>query len=102
MKEKINYLTFTGVILILVVLVFFYYDWKSSRDFSLQPISTIQENAPAGILKNIFLISPQVKKSSTGICHERGISPHYDRTQNYTSYNSVQECLDSGGRSPLR
>lgn len=102
MKEKINYLTFAGVILILVVLVFFYYDWKSSRDLSLQPICTIQEKTSANILKNIFSISPQVKKSSTGICHERGISPHYDRTQNYTSYNSAQKCLDSGGRLPLR
>lgn len=102
MKDKINYLTLAGVILILIVLVSFYYDWRSNRNLSSQPTSTIQEKTSAGILKNIFSASPQVKKSSTGICHEKGVSLHYGRTQNYTSYNSIQECLDSGGRLPLR
>jgi len=63
MKEKINYLTLAGVILILIVLVFFYYDWRSSRNFSSQPTDTIQEKTSAGILKNIFSTSPQVKKA---------------------------------------
>ncbi len=44
---------------------------------------------------------PQVKKSSTGICHERG-STYYDRTLNYIPYDSIQACLLSGGRLPLR
>jgi micrococcal nuclease len=43
---------------------------------------------------------PQVKKSSSGICHEKGISQYYDRTTNYTPYNSIAECLASGGRLP--
>jgi hypothetical protein len=42
---------------------------------------------------------PQVKKSSTGICHEKGTT-YYARTQNYTPYASIQACLDSGGRLP--
>ena len=102
MKDKINYLTFGMVVLILIVLVIFYQDWRNSRNFSSQPTSTIQEKTSAGILDNIFSTSPRVKKSSTGICHEKGVSVHYDRTQNYTPYNSVQECLDSGGRLPVR
>jgi len=102
MKEKINYLTFGVVILILIVLVIFYQDWKSGRSFSSQPTPTVQEKTSGGILDSIFSTSPRVKKSSTGICHEKGVSLHYDRIQNYTPYDSVQECLDSGGRLPLR
>lgn len=41
----------------------------------------------------------QVKKSSTGICHEKGTT-YYERTKNFTSYNSIEECLNSGGRLP--
>ncbi len=42
---------------------------------------------------------PAVKKSSTGICHAQG-TQHYDRTSKYTPYNSLDACLDSGGRLP--
>jgi micrococcal nuclease len=45
--------------------------------------------------------SEVVKKSSTGICHAPGTT-YYVKTKNFTAYNSVQECLDSGGRLPLR
>lgn len=42
---------------------------------------------------------PEVKKSKTNICHIRG-STYYERTANYTSYNSIDECINSGGRLP--
>lgn len=42
-----------------------------------------------------------VKKSSTSICHAPGTT-YYDRTTNFTAYASVQACLNSGGRLPLR
>lgn len=48
-----------------------------------------------------FTSEPQVKKSTTGICHEKGTT-YYSRTTNFTPYNSIQECLNSGGRLPLR
>ncbi|MBU0580401.1 MAG: hypothetical protein KKA19_04415 [Candidatus Margulisbacteria bacterium] len=44
---------------------------------------------------------PIVKKSTSGICHEDG-STYYDRTKNFTPYDSIDECLDSGGRLPKR
>lgn len=44
---------------------------------------------------------PQVKKSTTGICHEKG-STYYIQTKNYTPYNSIDECLASGGRLPKK
>ncbi len=45
--------------------------------------------------------SPAVKKSDTGICHEEGTS-YYKNTKKFTSYNSMDECLKSGGRLPKK
>ncbi|GEM_PF-1417986 len=42
-----------------------------------------------------------VKKSTNDICHAPGTT-YYDKTTNYTTYNSVDECLASGGRLPKR
>lgn len=42
-----------------------------------------------------------VKKSTNDICHAPGTT-YYDKTTNYTAYNSVDECLASGGRLPKR
>lgn len=42
---------------------------------------------------------PEVKKSSTGICHAKG-TRYYNSTLKYTSFNSVNDCLSSGGRLP--
>jgi micrococcal nuclease len=40
-----------------------------------------------------------VKKSNSDICHAPGTT-YYDRTKNFTPYDTVQACLDSGGRLP--
>lgn len=45
--------------------------------------------------------SPAVKKSDTGICHEEGTN-YYKNTKNFTSYDSIDECLNSGGRLPKK
>lgn len=42
-----------------------------------------------------------VKKSKTGICHAPGTT-YYSRTKYFTPYNSLQACLNSGGRLPKR
>lgn len=42
---------------------------------------------------------PEVKKSKTDICHARGTT-YYERTTNYTPYNTIDECINSGGRLP--
>ncbi len=42
---------------------------------------------------------PQVKKSSTGICHEKGTT-YYERTKTFIPYSSIEDCLSSGGRMP--
>ena len=53
----------------------------------------------------LFLIScdniqnPNVKKSTSGICHEIG-SQYYKQTKKYESFNTIEDCLNSGGRLP--
>ncbi len=44
---------------------------------------------------------PPVKKSSTSICHAKG-STYYAQTKRFTPYNTIEECLKSGGRLPKR
>lgn len=41
----------------------------------------------------------QVKKSSSGICHEPG-SEYYDRTKDFEPYKTLADCVKSGGRAP--
>ena len=43
--------------------------------------------------------NPNVKKSSSGICHEKG-SQYYKQTKKFESFSSIQDCLNSGGRLP--
>ena len=60
---------------------------------------------PKFLLLLLFLIScdniqnPNVKKSSSDICHEKG-SQYYKQTKNYESFNTIEDCLISGGRLP--
>ncbi len=42
-----------------------------------------------------------VKKSKTSICHAPG-STYYSRTTNFTSFDTIEACLASGGRLPER
>ncbi len=44
---------------------------------------------------------PAVKKSNTGICHQKGTN-FYNNTKNFTSFDSISACLDSGGRLPKK
>lgn len=41
----------------------------------------------------------KVKQSTSGICHDTS-SPHYERTQNYQAFESMDECLANNGRLP--
>lgn len=42
-----------------------------------------------------------VKKSTTNICHKKG-SKYYDQTKHFRAFNSIQECIESGGRLPKK
>ncbi len=45
--------------------------------------------------------NPPVKKSRTGICHEYK-SKYYDQTKHFEVFQSLDECINSGGRLPKR
>ena len=42
-----------------------------------------------------------VKKSPSGVCHCPG-GQFYERTTNFTEYETIEACLDSDGREPQR
>lgn len=41
------------------------------------------------------------RKSRSGICHEKGVSPYYNKTSPKQSYASVNECLASSKKARL-
>jgi hypothetical protein len=42
---------------------------------------------------------PPVKKSDAGICHDAS-SSSYSNTKKFTPFNSLDECVKSGGKLP--
>ena len=48
---------------------------------------------------NIQNKNPNVKKSTTGICHKKG-SQYFKQTKNFISFDTIAACLESGGRLP--
>ncbi|AEY02974.1 hypothetical protein GU3_16344 (plasmid) [Oceanimonas sp. GK1] len=44
-------------------------------------------------------IHAAIKQSSSGICHPPE-SPHYERTKNFRSFDTLEACLNAGGRLP--
>lgn len=55
------------------------------------PFSAPVQNTSGGV----------VKKSSTGICHAPGTT-YYIQTKSFTSFDTIEACLASGGRLPKR
>ena len=51
------------------------------------------------ILFSISADADLVKKSNSGLCHPPE-SRWYERTKNYTGYDSIEACLDADGRLP--
>ena len=43
--------------------------------------------------------NPPVKMSKSEICHATD-SSYYNRTKNFTAYETLDECLENGGRLP--
>ena len=53
------------------------------------------------ILVSVQAADPPVKKSISGICHDTK-SSYYTQTKNFTPFNTIDECLKSGGRLPKK
>jgi hypothetical protein len=45
--------------------------------------------------------SVPVKKSKTNICHKKG-SKYYEQTKHFKAYNTIKDCIESGGRLPKK
>lgn len=53
------------------------------------------------LLQGCDLASVPVKKSKTNICHKKG-SKYYDQTKYFRAYQTIKDCIESGGRLPKR
>jgi len=95
--EDKSYKNYIIIALIIALIASFF-----SSSFSKQEVSKPQlVNDNKNQISQASFSNNLVKKSSTGICHAPGTT-YYSRTKNYIAFNSVQDCLDSGGRLPLR
>jgi len=65
----------------------------------LNPKSFLSFVAMALVGSMALAADPVVKKSDSGICHEKG-SPSYGNTKKFTPFASVDECVKSGGKLP--
>lgn len=48
---------------------------------------------------DFLYLKPRVKKSDADICHNEN-STYYYRTKMYKTFDSMSDCLNSGGRKP--
>ena len=53
------------------------------------------------LLQGCDSASIPVKKSKTNICHKKG-SKYYDQTKYFRAYQTIKDCIESGGRLPKR
>ncbi|MBU0580400.1 MAG: thermonuclease family protein [Candidatus Margulisbacteria bacterium] len=60
--------------------------------------TTQPADAQEALLNQDIKSEPQVKKSTSNICHEKGISSYYSNTKTYTPYDTIEDCFNSGGR----
>lgn len=82
-------------IIVILVLIFAllgswgYFGWHLSNE---------KKATEEAIAKNLQT-DPVVKKSSSGICHDKN-SKYYAGTKNFEAFDNIQSCLNSGGRLP--
>lgn len=65
---------------------------KNSRFFCVLSIALI-------LVSTSVSAGDYVKKSKLDICHAQG-TQYYSRTKNFTPYDTLEQCLASGGRLP--
>jgi hypothetical protein len=56
---------------------------------------------PAGQPAPAAAAEPIVKKSDSGICHDKN-SSSYERTKKFTEFKTLDECVKSGGTLPKK
>jgi hypothetical protein len=88
MKSKL-YMVALVVLVVLLVGSWGYFGWHFSKE---------QKENKAAVAKELQT-DPPVKKSSSGICHDKN-SKYYAATKNFEAFDNAQQCVDSGGRLP--
>lgn len=79
--------------------------YKNTKKFT--PFNSMDECVKSGGKPAGNAAKPQegaadvVKKSDSGICHDK-TSPSYANTKKFTPYNSMDECIKSGGKPPKK
>jgi len=63
------------------------------------PVKAAKAAAPAASTAKAATSEPAVKKSKSNICHDK-TSPGYKQTKNFTDFQTMDECVKSGGRPP--
>ena len=71
---------------------------QPSVEPSTEPIPNTIEQSVQTNQNNTEVV---IKKSNSGICHAPGTT-YYDRTLNFITFDSIDECLASGGKLPKR
>lgn len=64
----------------------------------LLAISLVGCSEPVGPISDN---NPIVKKSTSGICHKDG-STYYEQTKKFEPFDTLADCLDSGGKLPKK
>ena len=70
---------------------------KSDLNYCFAPVTVFV----IAITASASVSAQEVKKSGSGICHCPG-GQFYDRTMNFTAFDTIGACLASGGRHPQR
>ena len=55
--------------------------------------------ASSWVIGIVPVVAETIKKTSSGICHPPE-SSWYERAENYTTYDSVEACLEADGACP--
>lgn len=71
----------------------------SSSAFKLSIVAALLSLVTFTASPDNELAWPPVKKSRSDICHDRD-SQWYDQTIHFQPFNTMKECLESGGRLP--
>mgnify|MGYP001563905981 CR=1 FL=1 len=91
---------YTVTIAVLIVGIFLYY-WFLPQNVEMREFKKKLREIKKEVINQGSIPALPVKMSDSGICHEPG-STYYSRTKKYTPYDTLEECLDDGGRLPLR
>lgn len=65
----------------------------------MRSLSTLLFLFMSSLLMTQTIQAAPVKQSSSGICHPED-SAFYDRTKNYKLFQTLESCLQQGGRLP--